>query len=1376
MEQWKISRGGLLNFWYYDDETFEFQDGRLLLRGSNGSGKSVTMQSFVPLLLDGNRRPERLDPFGTSARKMENYIIGEEYGVEERISYLFLEFSKKEQKQYKTIGMGLRGRKNKPLETWYFILEDQRRVGKDFYLYKNMGGKMTLTRKELENRLGEGGRVYKTQKEYMAAVNQSLFGYENVEDYDELIKLLVQLRSPKLSKDFKPTVIYEIMSNALQTLTDEDLRPMSEAIENMDTVKSQLEALKKTKKGVEKITKSYDRYNRYVLLRKGDEYLQSRRDHLQSQKRLKELEQSIASLSQQIEEAIEKEQELKEESYTLKKKKETLEKNDLFKLQQRMEEIEVELTEMAKQLLQKQQYLDDVRSKERETKGRVDEIKSDLELSRDELEELLEEMDPLSESSAFDEHSFMKGEISKALGEPYDFTFIKEELGRYKRVLQECYGLLKEEGRLKRDYDDAKYKVDQVQRQLDDQESKLHQAEVYFDELIEEYIEKLYEWKESNKIYHLSDGKFNTILAIVRQYGVQSTFEDFYQELRVIYLAQDQEFYQQIWELEQKGSTFEEKIMLLEKEKEEWLNKKTATPPSHEEVRHTMMELSDKNIKFTPLYKAIDFKANLDEAQRNAIESALVELGLLDALIIGEEDQAVLTKTAEKGLVGSFLDASKVESMGQETASLRQYFDLEEDIEDTLKIRVNEVLEAIKIHESELFHVGPDGRYGMGLIEGQAPRVYEAKYIGVKAQERYRLKQIKGIEQEINELVGQKEVVDQCIKEIKIKNNQLKMEFESIPKEHDIKEGHRLLKEAEVLRERWSYEKAVVEKRAQEIWSSLQIIREELRQKADKILLSLDLGIYKEAIEDLETYLKLLHDFELKHSRYHHRLGELESAKEYYEDLLVRLDDLMVDLRNLERKTKGLEEQKSLFEEQLNKGGQEQLRAEFTACIKRLEELPEEQKEVFGYRNRQEVTLGNKEMEYQSEKQQSVVKIESYRLYKRNFMEECQLGYVVSLNDHEDKTADNQLLETAQGLLMEHNGLLQTSKDEQDYYADLIDKYKDSQGLLAEYQISFIRLFAEDMEHNPLLMKIFKQRLRYDLQVKIKGKNLSFKEFATYVADQITMNEQIFKEKDRLLFEDILLSTVSKKIKARIRHSQEWVAKMNHLMGQMNTSSGLSFNLQWKSRHAETEEQLGTKELVELLQMNAMLLTDEKKDKISNHFRSKIEEVRRRLDLEGYENTFLTVVKEVLDYRKWFEFQLYYTRKGERKKELTNNAFFTFSGGEKAMAMYVPLFSAVYARYDSARKDCPRIIALDEAFAGVDEKNIRDMFRLLVDLQLSFVMNSQVLWGDYDTVPSLSICDLLRPDNAKFVTVLRYEWNGKVKTMLDMRRGDLDAG
>lgn len=60
MKQFKITKIGLLNFWYYDSEELKFSDGKILLRGGNGSGKSVTMQSFIPLILDGNKLPSRL--------------------------------------------------------------------------------------------------------------------------------------------------------------------------------------------------------------------------------------------------------------------------------------------------------------------------------------------------------------------------------------------------------------------------------------------------------------------------------------------------------------------------------------------------------------------------------------------------------------------------------------------------------------------------------------------------------------------------------------------------------------------------------------------------------------------------------------------------------------------------------------------------------------------------------------------------------------------------------------------------------------------------------------------------------------------------------------------------------------------------------------------------------------------------------------------------------------------------------------------------------------------------------------------------------------------------------------------------------------------
>ena len=41
---------------------------------------------------------------------------------------------------------------------------------------------------------------------------------------------------------------------------------------------------------------------------------------------------------------------------------------------------------------------------------------------------------------------------------------------------------------------------------------------------------------------------------------------------------------------------------------------------------------------------------------------------------------------------------------------------------------------------------------------------------------------------------------------------------------------------------------------------------------------------------------------------------------------------------------------------------------------------------------------------------------------------------------------------------------------------------------------------------------------------------------------------------------------------------------------------------------------------------------------------------------------------------------------------------------------------------------------------------------------------------DYDTVPGLAIYQLLRPENAKFVTVIQYIWNGQERVLVNGER------
>lgn len=401
--RWQANKIGLINFWYYDEQEFPFVKGRMLLRGSNGSGKSVTMQSVVPLLLDGNMSPERLDPFGSRDRKMSSYLLEENDGREERTGYLYLEFKRKDSETYLTIGMGIRAKRNKPLDKWYFSLTDGRRIGKDFFLYKDMGEKVTLSKKELENRVAEGGRVFDRQADYMDYVNRQIFGFETADEYKEMVDLLIQLRTPKLSKDFKPSVINDILSDSLQPLSDEDLRPMSEAIENMDMMNMNLKGRKEARGAAEKINAVFQKYNKLLLCEKADRYERTKQRLQKAAAEQKAYEDKYAECNRKIEELETEILQMNQKKETLEKEKESLNKSDAVALKGREAQLTKELEAHDKILADKKSFLAAKEAQYRDVTNQIKEEENRKYEKEKEVETLLEDMREEADQMAFQE-------------------------------------------------------------------------------------------------------------------------------------------------------------------------------------------------------------------------------------------------------------------------------------------------------------------------------------------------------------------------------------------------------------------------------------------------------------------------------------------------------------------------------------------------------------------------------------------------------------------------------------------------------------------------------------------------------------------------------------------------------------------------------------------------------------------------------------------------------------------------------------------------------------------------------------------------------------------------------------------------------------
>ncbi len=438
---YKVTKIGLLNFWLYDEEEFEFSDGKLLLRGENGSGKSVTMQSFIPLILDGNKSPLRLDPFGSTDKHIEAYLLGgiDSEQKEEAIGYLYMELFQEIENKYITIGMGLHARRGRPVNFWGFALKDGRRVNKDFKLYKNIYEKIPFSKNELKAALGPDNILVESAKEYKKMVNNLVFGFPSLDEYDEFINVLLQLRSPKLSKDYKPTKLMNILNGVLQPLTEDDLAPLSDAIEDMDKTKEKTEQLKNDIRNINYLKKSYTNYNETVLYKKAENYLNSMINY---QKMVEEEQKEEKKLEDTFSDITRLKKEIEENDINLeiaKKERENIDSKDIDKATNRI----TELNGMISKLENSNQKNAEVKITQEEKRNTYEQEIKRLEDERYgyecEKEEALEEIKDLSKEIGFEEPL-------EQLKEKLDFSYIYSRVKSYSDRLYQLKEKLKEKG------------------------------------------------------------------------------------------------------------------------------------------------------------------------------------------------------------------------------------------------------------------------------------------------------------------------------------------------------------------------------------------------------------------------------------------------------------------------------------------------------------------------------------------------------------------------------------------------------------------------------------------------------------------------------------------------------------------------------------------------------------------------------------------------------------------------------------------------------------------------------------------------------------------------------------------------------------------
>jgi hypothetical protein len=265
--RWQPLRLGLVDLFFYEDEEFPFRDGRLLLRGNNGAGKSKVLALTLPFLLDGDTSARRIEPDADPAKRMEwNLLLGGEYPHSERIGYTWLEFGRRDEdgiEHFLTIGAGLKAATGRGLtKTWFFITSQ--RIRDELSLIDT--GRLALGRERLAEAIGDSGHVYDTKRDYRLAIDERLFGLGE-RRYDALIDLLLQIRAPQLSKRPSERLLSDALTESLTPIPRSLIESVAEGLRGLDEDREDLQQLTDASRSVATFLTHYSGYARALAKR-----------------------------------------------------------------------------------------------------------------------------------------------------------------------------------------------------------------------------------------------------------------------------------------------------------------------------------------------------------------------------------------------------------------------------------------------------------------------------------------------------------------------------------------------------------------------------------------------------------------------------------------------------------------------------------------------------------------------------------------------------------------------------------------------------------------------------------------------------------------------------------------------------------------------------------------------------------------------------------------------------------------------------------------------------------------------------------------------------------------------------------------------------
>lgn len=1318
--RWSPTRAGILNVWRYYDEVFEFLDGRLILLGENGSGKSKALELLLPFLFDANLRANRLSTFGTSERTMHWNLMGEGASGTTRVGYVWLEFRLPgEPERWFSCGARLQASSHtSTVHADYFTTSMRIGVPGGLSLITDSG--QPLTRSALEQRLDSGGTLHANATDYRAALRTTLFPDMSEQRYDALITALLQLRTPKLSQRLDPSLLSTLLSKALPPLGQQEITDLAEGFERLDRQRERLKTLDEEVQAARTLANRQRTYAQRVLRAGAQELISATTE--------------MDSLTKAARRSAEEHDTVAEQRASAEAVLESLAHDE--------ESTEARISGITgSELYEQGKALDRLRQDTADAARRAGGLRADASrLRRDAAQDstLLEEARGVANAKADAVHTLsddalhaagragltsVHSDIEAGLDDRPRHLLRAAVQGRHDQIADVREALDQHGGAVAR-RQHAESDLDAARTVLTEASERQVEAARLREQELDRLTSAVGEWVDSCRELRFPGA--DALLASVESEPAL---------LAVIDAAAESVLH----ELTRAETTVEATRAAAIADRDdlvadiERLENSQELPPPAPPTRGT----DRATMAGAPLWRLVRFVDDVSDGEQAAVEAALQASGMLDAWV-----------TPTGTIDGHDVFADPDALTGAPDRSLAEILAPEPDPSVSADA-VLRLLSGIAYGEhapsGHPAAIGADGGWRLGNLAGSWSKP-EPAHIGAPARRRAKEQLLRDLRAELRSVAATLAELDQRSDALAGRRAAVAGERAARPPHTALDTAVRGLTRAEsdaasantVVRDRI----ATLGERERAVSVALHM----LSGRAAEHGVPTDRAALSTLARAVDSFADQANSWLDEHSALvaaqRAAVARAEAAHRSAAIAKGRVEEATVAEaahRRLAGELAGVEDTVGADYQQVQTELDE-LRARLTGLRDRRRETS---RSLTAYAERLGV-LSTRRTADASARDNAAARRDAAA---RRFRHLATIGFAADADIDAHATFDTVLtssdgvraaLEAARLVAAAWPNVAHAPKN----LGDALHSLSESVHVCRTALSARADLDLETDEDVQLFTAM------------VDGIRVGAAELLRVLSDDAEQSRRDITERERELFDQTLTGDTRRHLAARIRQAGDLVDEMNSRLEKVRTASRVAVRLVWQ---IGADLPPGTKAARDLLLKDPLRLTDADTESLHRFFRDRIEAAKANDNATSWEQQ----LAEVFDYTSWHQFVVKIDRdNGAGLQPLTKKLHGALSGGEKAIALHLPLFAAVAAHYQAVPQ-APRLILLDEVFVGVDTNNRGQVFALLSALDLDLMLTSDHEWCTYRELTGIAIHRLTTGGaGGDAVTTTRFTWNG----------------